>query len=297
MAIWVWAGWVVRASAAACPDPATEAALVEHLAAAEAAFSDLDIEAFIAKSDAMRAAIPCLAEIPTPAVVARVHRLEGLRAFGERDVSAVRAFAAARALAPDHVFAPEIVPPNSPILEDYLAMDLAAGDLEAMPEPLQGALYVDGRPTRDRPTAWPALIQLVDGEKPAWSTYLDHDKPLPAYDLAPTPAPVPAPVPAPAPVPEAPLGPSPVAGPVPAGPAARDPWRRRAPLFIAAGTAATATGVMYGLAARARSVYFDPDTPDRDLAGLKAQTNGLAVASGVAGLAALGCGAGIAITW
>jgi hypothetical protein len=170
------------ARASSCEEPASAEQLQGLLEEAERAFLELHIETFLARTDEVRARLPCLAEIPPPALVARIHRNEGLRLFGERDVDSVRAFAAARALEPDFHFPADMVPTDSPILTDWAAMQLDTGWSVLLPEPAQGTLFVDGSATRVLPRAWPALVQLVDdSDSPQLSVYLTHEDPLPNY--------------------------------------------------------------------------------------------------------------------
>jgi hypothetical protein len=275
--------WSLRGLAGACPEPVPIERISGLLGEAEDAFAELDIDTFIARSDAVRAALPCLESVPAPELVARVHRTEGLRLFGERNVDAVRAFAAARSLDPDYVFPAELVPLGSPIRSDFSAMDLSTGEPAELPEPVAGELYVDGRETRLRPRAWPALVQLVpaDDERPLWSTYLPHGQPPPAYEVA-----------QPLPVPE-PVLPQPAPDPLPPPPR-RSP---RIPLLVATGASALVTGVTYGAAWSTHAVWADPETQDERLQALRAQTNTLGGISLATGLLTVGLGATLALTW
>lgn len=283
--LWVWA--VLAARAADCPDgPVPPATLGTLLDEAEAAFVDLEIPTFITLTDQVRSAVPCLAEAVAPPLVARIHRAEGLRLFGERSVDAVRAFAAARSLEPEFVFPSDTVPPGSPILDDYAAMDLEAREPETLPEPLSGVLLVDGRPSRERPQAWPALVQLVpaDGGQPTLSVYLRHDDLRPEYPSQPLPA-------------ASPLEGVALATELGTPPVTQPAARPRVPLLVATGSSAVLSGVLYGAAWATRGVYLDPETPDTKLPRLRARTNGLTVASAASGAAVLGLGTALAVTW
>ena len=275
--------WLAQARAAECPGgplgPSELAALLDE---ADAAFVELEIPTFIALSDRVRSSIPCLDAPAGPALVARLHRTEGLRLFGERNVDAVRVFAAARSVEPDYVFPSDVVPSGSPILDDYSAMDLDAGEIEVLPEPLAGSVWVDGRETRERPLAWPTLVQIVasDGHTVDLSVYLRHDAPAPLYPAAPVFVPEP----------EALIV-------VPPAPVAIVRRSTRVPLMVAAGTSAALGGVLYGAAWATRSSWIDPETPDAELPRLRARTNGLAIASAASGTAMLGLGTALAFTW
>lgn len=269
---------LAHAQAGECPEVASNAQVLELLTQAEAAFARLEIEVFLQHSDTLRATAPCLGEVIEPALAAHWFRIEGLRLFGDRSVDTVRAFAAARALEPDYRFPEALAPPNSRILEDYLLMSTSAAEPAALPEPVEGTLYIDGTASRMRATAWPALIQLVgDDGTPIWSAYVAHEDPIPAYAAVPEPVQV-----------VDSLIDTPVVLP---------PQRSELPLWIATGSAAAATITLYGVAAATRATYMDPATPDESLPGLRARTNTLVVVSGISGAAALGLGTAVVIPW
>ncbi|MBX2800646.1 MAG: hypothetical protein KTR31_23400 [Myxococcales bacterium] len=283
---WLWLTVWSAAHAADCEESTAPAQLQAHADRAHTAFGALDIDQFLEASDTLRAELPCLDSLVPPQLAAAIHRVEGLRAFGERSVDTVRAFAAARTADPLFAFDASVVPPGSPVLEDYLAMDLDAADLEEQPPPAEAALFVDGRATPLRPTAWPAIVQLQSSDGTLlWTTYARHTDTLPTYEVVPPPPP-----PAEVALAAGPLRDGPPSPPPP-------PRRRPVPLLVGAGATALAGIAMYGAAARTRAVYDDPLTSDDRLPGLHARTNGLVVASSLAGLTAVGLGTAVVITW
>ncbi len=266
-------------SAAWACDPVAPAALDAELAEAEVSFAALDIEGFLARSDAVRAAVGCLSAVPTPVQVARLHRVEGLRRFGDRELSAVGWLAAARSADPAFTWPPEVAPPGSPLAADSVAVDLASGTTTPLPEPLEGALWVDGAATRDRPAAWPSLVQWVGPDGAVrFTVWGPPDTAVPEYPAVIPPPPPPAPEPPPPP----PLV-----------------TRRsaRVPLLVATASTAVVTGAVYGAGAWSRATWADPTTPDAELPGLKARTNALAVGSVLGAAATLGLGVGLAVSW
>lgn len=258
--------------------PVGVSGLDQELLKAEGAFVDLDIEGFLATSDRIRAELPCMNEVVPPTVAARLHRVEGLRRFGERDVDDVRAFAAARAADPQATLPPEMAPPGSQLLADFGAMDTSAGDVVPLAEPIEAVLWLDGQVATTRNVGRPTLAQLVgvDGGV-RWTSYVAHAAPLPPYEAIPLPEPEPPPLPEPVTV-----------------VVHRSP---RIPLAIATAATVVAAGVTYGVGASSRSAWLDPETPDADLAGLKATTNTMAVVSTASGVAALGLGTLLVVTW
>ncbi|MCB9686612.1 MAG: hypothetical protein H6738_08055 [Alphaproteobacteria bacterium] len=258
--------------------PITLEVLQADLTSAEQAFADLDIDGFLALSDRVRTEVPCMGEVVPPKVAASLHRVEGLRRFGERDIDDVRSFTAARASDPDHVLPPEIAPPGSQLLADYGAMDIDAGEPVPLAEPIDAVLWIDGVSALERNSARPALAQLVGSDGVVrWTTYAERDADLPAYEAIPLPEPV------------LPPPPEPITVVVHRSP--------RVPLAVATGATALAAGITYGIGAASKATWNDPETPDGQLAGLKARTNTMAVASTASGVAALGLGAVLVITW
>jgi hypothetical protein len=251
------------AQASSCEEPTSAQQLQHLLEQAEHAFIELYIETFLARTDEVRARLPCLGEVPPAALVARIHRNEGLRMFGERDVNSVRAFAAARALDPDFRFPADMVPPDSPIQSDWEAMDLAAGWSVLLPEPAQGTVFVDGSATRVLPRAWPALVQLVgDSHSPQLTVYLYSDQSAPDY---------------------------------PARERAR--MSTRVPLLITTSATAITAAAAYGGAWRTRSLWNDPETDETRLSTLRSRTNVLTSTSVVVGLLSVASGTLLVVTW
>ncbi len=274
----VWLSWV--GVAAAC-EPITASAFVATLTEAESAFAALDIEGFLAQSEAAREQLPCLVDIAPPGLAAQIHRVEGLRAFGERSVDAVRYFAAARSIEPAYTFPVDVAPAGSPLLDDYFALNMESHQREPVPAASDGAVSFDGAAQSLRPTAWPTLFQWVDaGGVVRVTAYVRVGDVLPVY---------PALVP---PVVSSSTGsnPPPTSSTVTR---VRPAW----PLAVGAGAAALGAAGLYAGAAGSRAAWSDPATPDARLDPLKHRTNALVVASGVSAVAAVGLGVGWAVSW
>ncbi|MCO4747428.1 MAG: hypothetical protein KC912_21690 [Proteobacteria bacterium] len=272
---------------AACEAPATTLDLQQDLDASELAFSKLDLEAFTAATDSARAAIPCLNETLPRAVVAQIHRFEGLRAFADSDPEAASlAFAAARAIQPAYVFPETLVPVGNPVRDLYTALDVSTPETVATAKPASGHLAFDGRVSEQRSKHWPTLFQRFDDAgAPVDTAYLWAADALPAYEVFVAPV-----VAEPAPVEPTPVahGTEPVVEP---------PKKKKVPvLAITAGGSAAAAAVFYGLAAQQRAKFLDEDTEQAKLDGLYGRNHAFVVVSGVAGAAALGTGLGAVFT-
>jgi hypothetical protein len=252
-----------------CPSPVSVADLETVIGEAEASLSKLDVKGFKGLVEGAEAMVPCLNAALPKQDAAALHRLVGIRAVGNRDPVAPRAFAAARWLEPNYRFSKALLPDNNPIRRVYDNAPWQERATEPISRPDTGAVYVDGVAASDRPISWPAVVQWVDGEQSVqFSAYLQPGNPLPEY-------------------------PEWVAPEVPT---------RKAPVALVALSigAGVASGALYGVAtmqeARYKGTLNDP-VPDSELADLRRSTNTLVVASAVTGTAALGTGVALVVAW
>lgn len=277
------AWWLALAAHAGtvCSEGSDTTDLTNAIVDAEVSFSDLDIVAFKASTDHIRALLPCLEDPLTRHLAAEVHRYLGIRAFGDRDPDADLYFAAARAIEPDYEFPPSLIPEGNPVRTAYRAYDLAQARTLPVPEPATGSLQFDARTTLERPAAWPTIWQRLDEDGAVVATdYLLPAEAMPAYPVRQVRivrvAPMDPPPPTESRAPSPPL---------------------RTPLLIGTVTAAATTGVLYGLAGVAHGAFHDPSTPDANLDALRGRANRMTVGSAVAGLATVSLGIGLATTF
>jgi hypothetical protein len=251
-------GFPVAAQAAAsrpstCTVPLTAADLGLLLDDAEAAWIRLDPTAFTAATDDLAGRVLCLADEPDRALVARYHRVQGLRAFLVRDEErAERAFASARRIEPAAHLPTTLVPEGNPIQAAYSALPLDAVVLEPVPAPASGGLWFDGAAARERPANVPTLFQWRGSDGAIAATaYVWPGEPLPAY---------------------------------PVGPGSRSGARRTLLLAAAAGEL-VAAGLYVGAVVN-HAAFEDRDTRVDALDGLAARANGFnaaAIGVGIAG--------------
>jgi hypothetical protein len=253
----------VAAARADCA--ATSADVLVAIEDAEVAFGGMDLAAFRAATDRATADVACLRDtLPRP-VTARLHRVEGLRAFVDNDVvRATAAFASARAIEPNYAFPEALVPAEHPVRERYVQQDPTSGGEVPVARPVDGQIEVDGRPGAARPQSRPVVAQWVrgDGTVPM-SAYLWPGQPMFDYGV----------------------------GSV--ATVDRTPSRRHTsvPLAIGAGVALAAAGGCYAVSASAHGAYYADDVAPKDLDPLRARANGFFVAGVGTGVAALGLGA------
>jgi hypothetical protein len=165
LALWIRATalWIGAAEAAPCEPPATAAALVAAVGAAEAGWSQMDADAFAAGAGEVRQALECMGEEVSATELAAAMRTLGLEAFREGSAGAAEAwFGAARTLEPDYTFPDALLRPGHPAREAYLAAEAPAGD-RALPAPASGWLQIDGRRSVRVPTDRPYYFQRFDG--------------------------------------------------------------------------------------------------------------------------------------
>ena len=259
-----------NAWAAVCAEPVAIETLETRLADAEAAFADLRVEDFRVAADETALLLECLSAPVTVELAGRFHRLQGLRLFVARDEEdAVRAFAAARSVAPGLPLGDDLVPPGHELRDLWEHFPLEDGRTETVGRPAAGRLLFDGTETNQRPQAWPTIVQLEDDAGVLTDTaWVRPKEALPVYRVS----------------------------PFDEGGKARKPVKG-----ALLGTGAVATigaGFLYGLAA-ASAASFDQDHPDwtsEDLSRQRTKTNSLVFASAATGgVAVVTLGLGFAL--
>ncbi len=273
------------ASAEACDEATSSSDLSRQVEAAEQAYGDLDIDGFIAATDTLAAALPCLSEPVTRSTAANVHRVVGLRAFVDKDgENAKLAFAAGRAIQPDYRFPDTLIPPGNPILSDYEAIPLSIESRTTPPDlASEGAWRFDGQDGVERPTTWPTVAQALDARGAVkGSVYLWPGDTLQAFDTT-----------------VEGIQATPVAPPEPLPPAPSEAGGPNKGLLVGAAGMAVVTGVTYALANSAAKTYRDIETPYEDLDGLRKQANGMTVgwATSATLTAGLGASAFLVARW
>lgn len=264
------------AARAECAATTSSADLVSALDQAKAAYGNLDVDGFRAAMAHARTVLPCLSDEVTTHLAAEMHRFEGLHAFVDRmPEKATTAFAAARAVEPNYRFPSTLVPAGNPVLEQYGAIDPDSGRVERVPEPLDGRLTFDGRPSTVRSKSFPTVVQLLDGDGTTRTTaYLWPTDPVPPY----------TPKPATAQVAEG--------GGNGGGGSVTDalnsgPDRN---FLVGAGVSAGVAAALYAGAFVVHGKYQREDTPIDSLDGLRTANNGLVLASGTGAAVAVGLG-------
>lgn len=262
-----------RAAQAACP--ASAAGLQSTLDSAQLSFSTMDGAGFKAATAEAESQAACLSDSVPAGVVARLHRVLGLRSFVDGDEAAARtAFAAARAIEPDYAFPDAMVPPDHPVRQLYNQSAGAYASTSVVPAPQSGGLEFDGTPSNRRPSERPTLALLVQTNgSVASSAYLWPGDPLFAY--------------------------TPVAGKVSSTPITKAPVAHRGPnvpLTIVACVALAAAGTTWGLASVAHNDFETSTSTDyKTLEALRGKTNTLFFTSVGAGVVTLGAGVGAVV--
>jgi hypothetical protein len=149
---------------------------------AEIAFQKRDKTGTLSFAARAETELPCMNEPMDLPLAAKFHRVQGLAAFLQRDTDrAAQSFHAARALEPDFVLPPGMVPVGHPVRGLYEA-PLPSPQSVALAAPASGRILVDGRAVLLRPTDRPAVVQLVDAQgEVVWSVLAMPGDPLPSY--------------------------------------------------------------------------------------------------------------------
>jgi hypothetical protein len=259
------AGAPGRAAAAEpCELRASARELGQAVAAADAAFADMDEEAFRARRAEAARLVGCLGEGLTPGQAAAWHRLEALGAFLDRDpAAAVAAFKAVLAAAPGYAL-PESLAPDGHPLRTYL--QIAAGTPKTPGLPLapvkEGWQQLDGEARAEVPADRPFIYQRFDPSGAVATSFAVRPGQLP---------------------PE-------LSTPARSAPKARDS-RVQVQLAVTSGLAAVASGAFYAAARHSSATFWDPSTPNAELEDLQRATNARGWTSAGLGAVALGTGA------
>ena len=250
------------AEGTAC-EPTTTADIRSALEQAQSKFSALDVDGFKGATAQAHDDLPCLTDKFTRNLAAEYHRFAGLRSFVEKDpVNSTLSFAAARTIEPAYRFPESFVPPGNPVLSEYEAIDLEAGEFETVGEPKEGRIEFDGREALERPMSWPTLVQLFnDDGSVRFTGYLAPGDTLPAYDAKPL----------------------------------VDPDGGGGPNIALLGGGAGGlllSGVFYGVASSAHTKYTSDATAYDELDSLRGTINSMQTASIAAGVVGLGLAGG-----
>ncbi len=260
---------LLAATALACEALTSAAQVIDHLGAAEAAWTQLDRTGFQLAYDDLTADLPCVRDPLTPADAAAIHRVEALDRFlaGDRDAAA-RAYSAAHLLEPGYTLPQAIAPDGNPLRAAWLeGTQRSPGPSRELDRPAEGALLIDGSRSLRRALERPVVFQRVDEHgRVADTAYLRPGDRLPPYRAY---------VPGGAPS-QVPVAPRPTA---------------HRPFVAIAGVAAAGSAGLWALSLQRADTFWDPTTPAGDLAGLQRQTNGLIVASVTAGVGSAAIGA------
>ena len=176
------------AARAACLTPISADTLTFDLNAAETAWN-VDELAVRRATDDLDRALPCVGEVLSPDLAARIHRALGLRAWLDRKAPGVTParlwFAAARRIDPDYRFPTTMVADDDPEQREYVAVIVSDVQTEALRTPKGRSAWVDGSQSDLRPVDWPTIYQLVDSdERPVLTALLRPGESTPGTEEA-----------------------------------------------------------------------------------------------------------------
>ncbi len=273
--------------ATACEGERTLAALLVTMDEAEAQFG-VDAERFRQATDGTVAGAECLAEVVTPSIAARLHRIVGLRAYVDQDnEAAARAFAASRRLEPAYVLPLAMAPEGHPLRGAYQQIDVGSTATTRLPTSPEARWLADGRLDGVRVAEWPTLLQRVD----AAGRVLDGDyaRGGPLHATLPVTT---------APVAAATVAAAPPLAPASATAASTDKKRPARALGVAGVATGVAAAAAYGVALAVATEYRDHDVPHTadELNAMRGTANTLVVVSGVAGAGAVALGVGAVVS-
>lgn len=156
---------VLSASAATCDEPVGTAELRRILDVASTAWVVMDRSSFEAATAERREALPCLEEMVDPQLAIQLHLHEALAwSIQRRSDLSQGAFRAILALQPSWVLPAEMAPERHRLRADFEEASQGSEQTERRPfaPPGDGALMVDGLPSRDVPSDCPFVVQMLD---------------------------------------------------------------------------------------------------------------------------------------
>lgn len=150
-----------------------------------AAFGRADLDAFNQATADLDAALPCMGETIDAPMAASIHRVQGIRAFVDKDDAKLgSAFGAARASEPAWEFPSSLVKPGHPLRQRYDAALQTDIPTETVPYVAGGYLTIDGQQSWDRNTTLATLVQKFDAEGKVQETrYVWPGEPWLTYDV------------------------------------------------------------------------------------------------------------------
>ena len=248
-----------------CAAPVSAREFHQMVSKGDAAYADMDLEAFQTARVNARQMFACLDEGITPAQAAGFHRLEALGYFLARDhANAVSSLRSLNAAAPGYALSAEIAPPNHPLRMYY---DIAEKLVSLPPQPLplakSGWTEIDGSTATAWPTDRPYLIQNFDDSGKVVLSSFQTTGTAPAGVLS---------------------------EPKPLSLLAPSKAQTAKTLSLVAGGSALLAGGLYLGARSSANQFWDPTTPSSELDALRRRTNGLGWSSAGVGLVALGTG-------
>jgi hypothetical protein len=250
---------------AACQATLRSNDLAQIVSTADAAFGEMDAEAFMADRARAQAQLPCLSEAISPGHAASYHRMLALGSFLDRSrPQSVDAFRAVLSIAPGYQLSESIAPEDHPLREWFsAAQESPAIRLVPLPPPRRGWIYIDGRPSTVRPGDRPYIFQYFDETgKLVTTAWVSTEGTLPLY----------------------PMGRA-------EGTASLDRESLVVPLWVGTGlAAATSGGLLIAAHRRADEFWGVADPSEAELSDLRDQTNRLAGAALAFGVVAAGTG-------
>ena len=177
------------AHAGDCPDDVhPEATLIQVNKLLDAAEGVIDVDApkkLNQRMGPVRLEVGCLAEVLTPELSAKIHRLRAIQAdplgMALQKPEVLGALSAARVLEPSFDLT-TLLPPEHGLVAAYSILSGTAPETEKLVKPQAGALAFDGTISQHRPIHMATLYQRLDDTGVVVETaWLAPQTPLPAY--------------------------------------------------------------------------------------------------------------------
>ena len=144
-----------------CSQPIESQQLQSTLDQLETSIKAMEIVIFNQQIIELRQQIPCSKELLSRANIARIHRIEAIAAFGDRNMKMLQAYSrSANAIEPEHRVGKGVFLVGHPIhLRVSVGLDAPEVATKALPQPRVGDIWIDGLRTLESPQDRPYLFQ------------------------------------------------------------------------------------------------------------------------------------------
>ena len=165
---------VLQLAMAECPKEANPTKLNELLESSYQSIQQIDVERFEQSRGEVLGLLPCVDFVLTVEQIAKIHQVQAMYHFIERDLAAMSVSIQAAYRVDPNSKLPVQLFPEEHLIHSYisLAQSMYASPTSSISRPFSGSIYIDGNGSLDIPTMQPYMFQHLDGENKVVATNL-----------------------------------------------------------------------------------------------------------------------------